>query len=60
MVGFTNYFWEFLMGSCHLCRPTREMIVSAGSWDEVDLVRREDESGFEVIPHVVGVLRKAM
>lgn len=47
------------MGSCHLCRPTRDTILNVGSWDEVDLGTRMDESAYEVVPHVIGTLRKA-
>lgn len=47
------------MGSCHLCRPTRDWIVEAGSWDSVDLADKEGEAWYEMIPHTVGTLTKA-
>ncbi|KAF4120924.1 Methyltransferase domain [Geosmithia morbida] len=56
---FTNFFWEFFMGSCHLCRPTRDWILNSGSWDSVDLTARSDETEFEMIPHIIGSLTKS-
>ncbi|KAJ4254531.1 hypothetical protein NW762_010130 [Fusarium torreyae] len=55
---FTNYFWECIMGSCHLCRSSLRTIANAGEWEHIDLARRSDESSWAVIPHVVGTLTK--
>ncbi|KAI9170635.1 Methyltransferase-like protein 7B [Paramyrothecium foliicola] len=55
---FTNVFWEHLMGSCHLCRRTNQIILNTGTWSEVDLAAPAGESLFEMIPHYVGILTK--
>jgi SAM-dependent methyltransferase len=56
---FTNNFWEFFVGSCHLCRPTLDTIIASGEWDDYDLASPSGESSWEIIPHLIGALTKA-
>ncbi|KAF4978541.1 hypothetical protein FZEAL_5074 [Fusarium zealandicum] len=56
---FTNVFWEHLMGSCQLCRPTLQSLVKTGDWENMDLTTQSNESSFEMLPHIVGTLTKS-
>ncbi|KAF8943232.1 hypothetical protein BGZ47_005656 [Haplosporangium gracile] len=55
---FCNIGWSFFMGSCRLCRDTEKSLRSAGVWQEVDLAQPSDQTDYEVIPHILGTLRK--
>ena len=54
-----NIIWPYLMGNCHLDRPTGEYLLTAGKWDKVDLKSPRDEDPWLAIPHVWGTLVKA-
>ncbi|KAF9133997.1 hypothetical protein BGX30_012088 [Mortierella sp. GBA39] len=53
-----NIPWSFLMGSCRLCRDTEKSLRAAGVWQEVDLAQPAEQTGYEVMPHIVGTLKK--
>ncbi|KAG0093893.1 hypothetical protein BGZ92_000604 [Podila epicladia] len=55
---FCNIWWSVLMGSCSLCRDTEKSLRAAGVWQEVDLGQAPDQIGYEVIPHIFGILKK--
>lgn len=55
---FCNIVWSFLMGSCSLCRDTEKSLRATGVWQEVDLAQPPDQNGYEVIPQLVGTLKK--
>ncbi|KAM0438567.1 hypothetical protein ACHAPT_001319 [Fusarium lateritium] len=56
---FTNIPWEYLVGSCKLCRPTLRSILKVGDWEQFNLANCSDEYWFEVVPHISGTLTKA-
>ncbi|KAG0026628.1 hypothetical protein BGZ82_009377 [Podila clonocystis] len=53
-----NIGWSILMGSCRLCRDTEKSLRSAGLWQEIDLAQPSDQIGFQVLPHILGTLKK--
>ncbi|KAG0318903.1 hypothetical protein BGZ99_005366 [Dissophora globulifera] len=55
---FCNIGWSFFMGSCRLCRDTEKSLRAAGVWQEIDLAQPPDHTGYEVIPHIIGTLKK--
>ncbi|UPL02362.1 hypothetical protein LCI18_013296 [Fusarium solani-melongenae] len=55
----TNIPWEYLVGSCKLCRPTLRSILKVGDWDRFNVAPLSGESWLEVIPHIAGTLTKA-
>ncbi|KAG9062147.1 hypothetical protein KI688_006479 [Linnemannia hyalina] len=55
---FCNIGWSFFMGSCRLCRDTEKSLRAAGVWQEIDLAQLPDQTGYEVIPHIIGTLKK--
>ncbi|KAF9294862.1 hypothetical protein BGZ74_011070 [Mortierella antarctica] len=55
---FCNIGWSILMGSCSLCRDTEKSLRTTGVWQEIDLAQPSDHTGYEVIPHIVGTLKK--
>lgn len=54
-----NILWPFFLGGCELNRKTDEWLKQAGEWERIELEGGTGESGFEVIPHVMGRLVKA-
>ena len=48
-----------MLGGCELKRKTDQWLKNAGEWASVELERGKDETGYEVVPHVVGKLVKA-
>ncbi|CAI4215282.1 unnamed protein product [Parascedosporium putredinis] len=56
--GFLNLFWPFCIGGCQLTRPTRDWLLEAGPWSDVDLDRRADEPWHQCLPHIMGTLTK--
>ncbi|KAF9901005.1 hypothetical protein EC991_006621 [Linnemannia zychae] len=55
---FCNISWPLFMGSCRLCRDTEKSLKDAGVWQEIDLAQPPDQTGYEVIPHIHGTLKK--
>ncbi len=57
-LAFLNLFWPHCMGGCQMTRDTGKWLEEAGSWSNVDLKKPEDEQGFHLLPHIMGVLTK--
>ncbi|KAK3179853.1 hypothetical protein K4F52_008771 [Lecanicillium sp. MT-2017a] len=55
---YLDFFWQPAMGGCCLCRPTKETILSAGSFSKVDICQPPDESTWSHAPHAFGTLTK--
>ncbi|KAG0282211.1 hypothetical protein BGZ96_000734 [Linnemannia gamsii] len=55
---FCNIPWSVFMGSCRLCRDTETTLRATGAWQEIDLAQSPDHTGYEVIPTIIGTLRK--
>ncbi|OAA63027.1 Methyltransferase type 11 [Cordyceps fumosorosea ARSEF 2679] len=55
---YVGFFHGLVMGGCTLCRSTLENILAAGPFSEVNVGHPEDETGYEVIPWVMGILKK--
>lgn len=48
-------FFKLLVGNCHLNRPTDEMILTAGAWENIELeMVGQKEAEWGVFPHVSG------
>lgn len=47
-----------VMGGCQICRPTLKNILAAGPFSEVNVAQPEGETAYEVIPWVMGMLKK--
>ncbi len=47
-----------VMGGCQLRRSTLQNILAAGPFSEVNVGQPEDDTAYEVIPWVMGVLKK--
>ncbi|TQV95012.1 Methyltransferase type 11 [Cordyceps javanica] len=56
--AYVGFFHGMVMGGCTLCRSTLQNILAAGQFSEVNVAQPEGEDGFEVIPWVMGVLKK--
>lgn len=54
-----NIVWPFFFGRCNIKRDTAEALKRAGTWDLVDLGRRNGEEGWEMLGHIVGKLVKS-
>jgi hypothetical protein len=46
--------WSFLLSGCSINRDTAKYLKQAGSWDTIDLRRKDGEVGWEVMGYVVG------
>ncbi|KAF8428156.1 S-adenosyl-L-methionine-dependent methyltransferase [Tirmania nivea] len=57
--GLYNIPWPLFLGGCELNRKTDEWLKQAGEWGKIELERRKGETGYEIMPEVVGVLVKA-
>ncbi|PNY25408.1 Methyltransferase-like protein 7B [Tolypocladium capitatum] len=53
-----NIPWSFFVGSCRICRPTRDSLLAAGPWQKTDLVQPPEEPPYQVMPHILGTLTK--
>lgn len=45
-----------MIGGCRLCRSTSKLLEEVGLWEKIDLAQPQDESPYEIVPHVLGVL----
>ncbi|KAI8710470.1 hypothetical protein NCS52_01564000 [Fusarium sp. LHS14.1] len=55
-----NIVWPFFLGGCNIKRDTAEVLKRAGTWETVDLDRKNGEGGWEMLGHIVGKLVKPM
>lgn len=55
-----NMVWLFFLGACNIKRDTTEVLKRAGTWDTVNLGRKNGEGGWEMLGHIVGQLVKTM
>ncbi|KAM5360901.1 hypothetical protein ACJA88_014667 [Fusarium oxysporum] len=55
-----NIIWPFFLGGCNIKRDTAEALKRAGTWETVDLGRKNGEGGWEMLGHIVGKLVKTM
>ncbi|KAF9924091.1 hypothetical protein FBU30_005904 [Linnemannia zychae] len=55
---FCNIGWPTLMGSCSLCRETEKTLNAVGVWQDIDLAQPAGSIGCEVIPQLIGILKK--
>ncbi|KAG0201726.1 hypothetical protein BGX28_005537 [Mortierella sp. GBA30] len=55
---FCNIGWSLLMGSCRICRDTERSLRTVGVWQEIDLAQPSDQTAYEVLPHIIGTLKK--
>lgn len=55
-----NMVWPFFLGGCNIKRDTAEVLKRAGTWDTVDLSRKNGEGGWEMLGHIIGQLVKTM
>lgn len=46
------------MGTCNLCRSTANTLASLGDWEDFDLSAPAEQTWYESIPRVMGVLTK--
>ena len=51
--------WPFLMGNCHLDRPTGDYLLAAGKWETSEVKEPSAEDAHLVFPRVRGRLVKA-
>ncbi|EGX95597.1 Methyltransferase type 11 [Cordyceps militaris CM01] len=56
--AYVGFFHGLVMGGCQLRRSTLPNILSAGPFSEVNVGHPEDETDYDVIPWVMGVLTK--
>jgi hypothetical protein len=56
--AFVNVFWPHVLGGCSITRDTEKSLKSAGSWSKVDLSPPDDETPYQVLPHIQGILMK--
>ncbi|OAA71010.1 Methyltransferase type 11 [Akanthomyces lecanii RCEF 1005] len=56
--AYVGFFHGLVMGGCQLCRPTLKNILAAGPFSEVNVSSAADDTPYEVIPWVMGVLKK--
>ena len=50
--------WPHFLGGCSITRDTGKWLKEAGPWSKVDLKQPEDETPYDMVPHVMGVLTK--
>ncbi|KAJ6789071.1 hypothetical protein PWT90_00373 [Aphanocladium album] len=56
--AYVGFFHGMVMGGCQICRPTLKNILAAGPFSEVNVGQPADETAYEVVPWVVGMLKK--
>ncbi|KAM3475953.1 hypothetical protein MY8738_007184 [Beauveria namnaoensis] len=56
--AYVGFFHGMVMGGCQLRRSTLQNILAAGPFSEVNVGQPTDQAGYEVIPWVMGVLKK--
>ncbi|PKS06082.1 hypothetical protein jhhlp_007916, partial [Lomentospora prolificans] len=54
----TNKVWTRFMSTCNLCRPTAKILSGLGEWEDFSLSAPIDQSPYDPIPRVMGVLTK--
>jgi len=50
--------WPAFLGGCSITRDTEKWLKEAGQWSVIDLKQPSAEPYYQVIPHVMGVLKK--
>ncbi|KAM3514320.1 hypothetical protein MY11210_001995 [Beauveria gryllotalpidicola] len=56
--SYVGFFHSIVVGGCQLCRSTLQNILAAGPFSEVNVGQPTDQPRYEVIPWVMGVLKK--
>ncbi|KXH50340.1 methyltransferase [Colletotrichum simmondsii] len=53
-----NLVWPRALNGCQLCRNTGNNLRSAGPWTNIDIRQPQDETWFQVVPHIFGTFTK--
>jgi len=56
--AFVDLFWPHFIGGCSITRDTVRWLKEVGSWSKVDLMHPDDETDYNLLPHIMGVLTK--